>query len=76
VMSEHVSASAQFRIHVNSIVNDFRSLSIESLGVYRDRLNISVIFDCTLRGKLYTIVLLGDLSRSWDKSLMKSMSLH
>lgn len=47
-MFENVSASAQFRIYVNSIINDFSSISIESLGVYRDRLNISVILYCFL----------------------------
>lgn len=29
VMFENVSASAQFKIYVNSIINDFSSLSIE-----------------------------------------------
>lgn len=32
VMLENVSAGAQFRIYVNSIINDFSSVSIESLG--------------------------------------------
>lgn len=70
VMFENVSASAQFRMYVNSIINDFSSVSIESLGVYRDHLNISVILYCILWGKLDIIVILGDLRRSWDISLM------
>lgn len=48
VMFENVSASAQFKIYVNSIINDFSSLSIESLRAYRDCLNISVILHCFL----------------------------
>lgn len=65
-MFENVSASAPFRIDVNSIINDFSSVSIESLGVYRDHLNISVILYCFLWRKLYIIVILRDLKRSWD----------
>lgn len=48
VMFENVSGSAQFRIYANSIINDFSSVSIESLEIYRDRLNISVILCCIL----------------------------
>lgn len=48
VMFGNVLASAQFRIYVNSIINDFSSVSIDSLGVYRDHLNISVILYCIL----------------------------
>ena len=32
VMLENVSAGAQFRIYVNSIISEFSSVSIESLG--------------------------------------------
>lgn len=48
VMFENVSVSVPFRIYVNSIINDFSSVSIEPLGIYRDRLNISVILYCFL----------------------------
>lgn len=56
------------QIYGNSIVSDNGSVSIESLGLYRDGLNGSVIFYCILWGKLYVLVLLRDLERSWDAS--------
>lgn len=51
-MLQNISASVPLGIYVNSIINDFSSVSIESLGVYRDHLNISVILYCFLWGNL------------------------
>lgn len=74
VMLENVSASAQFRIYVNSIINDFSSVSIESLG----SIGIIEIFQlhltayCFLWGRLYITVILRDLRPSWDLSLINT----
>lgn len=48
MMLENVSASAHLRIYVNSIINDFSSVSIESLGSIGIIEIVSVTLNCLL----------------------------